>query len=343
MEWSALYLKQILSVTYLFAMLLKRLLLILVFFTAVHAFAQSSIAGIWEGKFLTNEGNLGLPKLVVEIYDVKDSTFSGITHLYYEGNKYEHYKMIGWYSKKDSLLVFREASTIAVDLGEYGNCLGTYVTSMKRTDNNLFQNGYWTPNRILCTTNSLIWLQKKNPEPVKTPEKKTVPVPVTPPAAAVPANEKALQKQTAPAVITAPSTPEVNRPAIRTNPLVLPEKIKQRETDVQSLIEIAPADKDSIKVEIYDNGDIDGDSVSLYQDASLLINKKLITATALTFYVSLNKNNNPISHLRLVAESLGTIPPCTALMIVTTKSKRYEVRLSSNFKKNATVELFLKE
>jgi hypothetical protein len=75
----------------------------------------------------------------------------------------------------------------------------------------------------------------------------------------------------------------------------------------------------------------------------LLINKKLITDKALTFYVSLNKKINPISHLRLVAESLGNIPPCTALMVVTTKKKRYEVRLSSNFSKNASVELFLKE
>lgn len=324
-------------------MILKRLLLIIVFFTAVHSFAQNSIAGIWEGKFLTNEGNLGLPKLVVEIYDVKDSTFSGITHLYYEGNKYEHYKMIGWYSKKDSVLVFREAGTIAVDLGEYGNCLGTYVTSMKRSGKDLFQNGMWRPNIMLCTTNSLVWLKKKNPEPVKEPEKKSAAAPVAPTAVTVPVAEKSLQKQTAPAVVTAPSVPEQKITAIRTNPLVLPEKIKQRETDVQSLIEIAPADKDSIKVEIYDNGDIDGDSVSLYQDANLLINKKRITASPLTFYVSLHKNNNPISHLRLVAESLGSIPPCTALMIVTTKTKRYEVRLSSNFKKNATVELFLKE
>ena len=66
----------------------------------------------------------------------------------------------------------------------------------------------------------------------------------------------------------------------------------------------------------------------------------MITAKPITFYVSLSKNVNPIAHLRLVAENMGSIPPCTALMIVTTKTKRYEVRLSSNFSKNATVELF---
>jgi hypothetical protein len=109
------------------------------------------------------------------------------------------------------------------------------------------------------------------------------------------------------------------------------------------LLEIDVSEKDSIKVEVYDNGEIDGDSVSVYEEELPRINRKVISAKPITFYVSLNKNVHPIVHLRLVAESLGSIPPCTALMIVTTKSKRYEVHLSSNFSKNATVELFLKE
>lgn len=321
-------------------MLFRRFLLCSVaVLAAAVSFAQQGIAGIWEGRFLSNEGDLGVPRLVVEIYDVKDSLFSGITHLYYNGNKYEHYKMIGWYSKKDSLLVFREVSTIAVDLGIYGNCLGTYITTLKKTGKDIFQHGYWMPNIKGCTTNSLIWLQKKMP-PVPVVKEKNI-VPAKPQTPAHP--QKPLQKQTAPVATTAPPVVLPQEPVLPRKIIPLPEKIAQRETDVQSLLEIAAADKDSIKVEVYDNGDIDGDSVSLYYDNELLVNKKMITASPITLYVSLSKTRNPISHLRLVAESLGSIPPCTALMIVTTKSKRYEVRLSSSFKKNATVELFLKE
>lgn len=132
--------------------------------------------------------------------------------------------------------------------------------------------------------------------------------------------------------------------AVRKNtPVILPPQISQRETDIQSLLEIAPAEKDSIKVEVYDNGEIDGDSVSVYEGQVLRVHKKMITDKPLLFYVSLSRQLNPICHLRLVAESLGSIAPCTALMIVSTRTKRYEVRLSSNFRKNATVELFLKE
>lgn len=326
-------------------MVAKRfLILILSLLISFVSFCQNNIAGTWEGLFLAPGFNLGQPKLVVEIHNFKDSLFTGITHLYYKENKYEHYKIMGWYDKKDGLLVFREVSTIAVDLGIYANCLGSYMMTLRKEGAKMFQEGYWTSNIKDCSYTTNVWLQKKVNENILLPAPvKKAPVVKKPPAvedksaAAKPLKEKV----TTPQVAINPA--EKNNTLIKTAPAVMPAKIAQRETDVQSIVEIAPADKDSIKVEVYDNGDIDGDSVSVYEEHVQRIYKKMITAKPITFYVSLNKDVNPISHLRLVAESLGSIPPCTALMIVTTKSKRYEVRLSSNYNKNATVELFLKE
>jgi hypothetical protein len=318
------------------------LILILGLLISKNSISQNNIAGIWEGKFLDMVGELGQPKLVVEIFDFNDSLFTGITHLYYEGNKYEHYRMVGRYLKKDSLLVFKEVITIAVDLGTYSNCLGTYFTKLKRNGGNLRLDGFWMPSIKECTTDSKAWLQKKIAE-IKTetvPEKKSASVKKTVSKDKPVSITSPVKKTTS--VVTTPQVPtKKNIPAIKTAPAIIPAVLRQRETDVQSLIEIPPADKDSIKVDVYDNGEIDGDSVSVYEDQVQIINKKRIGVKPITFYVSLNKNENPIIHLRLVAENLGTIPPCTALMIIATKSKRYEVRLSSNFNKNATVELFL--
>jgi len=302
--------------------------------------AQNNIVGTWAGKFSGANTDLGQPRLVVEIYNFKDSLFNGITHLYYQGNKYEHYKMIGWFSKKDSIIIFKEVATIAVDLGIYGNCLGVYTMVLSRQGNKLLQYGNWVPNIPFCTDTAATWLYKEIEEVKKSPPVVKKNVPVKPPV------EKPLTgKKVTPIIVPSTPGPVVvkKEPAIKTAPSVLPPKISQRETDVQSLLEIDLAEKDSIKVEVYDNGDIDGDSVSVYEEEAVRVNKKMITAKPITFYVSLNKNVHPIVHLRMVAESLGSIPPCTALMIVTTKTKRYEVRLSSNFSKNATVELFLKE
>ena len=69
----------------------KRLLVLLLLASASSAsFSQNGITGTWEGKYLNGFYLLGAPKLVVEIYDFKDSMFSGISHLYYQGNQYEH-------------------------------------------------------------------------------------------------------------------------------------------------------------------------------------------------------------------------------------------------------------
>lgn len=331
-----------------FCMTQQRLLILLfVLLISFPCFSQNNITGIWEGKFLTLPTDLGNPKLLVEIHNFKDSLFTGITHLYYEGNQYEHYKMVGRYLKKDSILVFTEASTISVDLGKYGNCLGTYMMKLKKEESYMVLDGFWKPNIENCTFNSKVRLKKKTeevvkePVPIKKPALVSKPVVKKKPATAV---NQVKSKTATTKVVTPPSAPVAkNTPAIKTAPAVMPAKISERETDVQSILEIDAAEKDSIKVDVYDNGEIDGDSVSVYEENVPRINKKMITAKPITFYVSLNKNVNPIAHLRLVAENMGSIPPCTALMIVTTKSKRYEVRLSSNFKKNATVELFLKE
>ena len=120
------------------------------------------------------------------------------------------------------------------------------------------------------------------------------------------------------------------------------EKGNERTTDIQSLIEIDKKDADSIKVEIYDNGEIDNDTISLYHNNYLIIERKMISTKPLTFYINITANN-PITKLKLIAESIGTIPPCTALMIITTKSKRYEINLKSDFYRNGVVEFFLKE
>ena len=120
------------------------------------------------------------------------------------------------------------------------------------------------------------------------------------------------------------------------------DKNLERKSDIQSLVEISNAEKDSILIELYDNGIIDNDSASLYLDDSLLLHKQFVSNKPISLYISLDKQK-PLSKLKLAAESLGSIPPCTALMIIKTKKKRYEVNLSSNFNSNGVVEFFLKE
>jgi hypothetical protein len=108
--------------------------------------------------------------------------------------------------------------------------------------------------------------------------------------------------------------------------------LQSREKDV---VETIPIDTSSIKIELYDNAEIDDDTVTVFLNNTLLLYKKRLTDKPL----SLNVNVFPDTdyELMMYANNLGRIPPNTALMIITAGQKRYQLHLSSSEQKSAVV------
>jgi len=132
-------------------------------------------------------------------------------------------------------------------------------------------------------------------------------------------------------------------------PFALPKKKKDsaqlktlldRETPVIQTIRIRGTD--TVRVGLYDNGEIDGDSVSLYLNNDLLLQHYKLTAQAKVLLVPIDKSL-PVNRLILFAENLGRLPPNTALMEVTVHGKTYELFLSTDFRRNACIEFALQE
>ena len=122
-----------------------------------------------------------------------------------------------------------------------------------------------------------------------------------------------------------------------------PEAVNiKRATVVQQVIELNRDEIDSIKIALYDDGVVDGDTATLYFNDSPIVNRVRLTEQPIYIYVSLDKSKK-FQKVYLVADNLGSIPPNTALLIITTKRKRYEIRLSSDDHQNGSVEFFLKE
>lgn len=117
--------------------------------------------------------------------------------------------------------------------------------------------------------------------------------------------------------------------------LVVNREYRERSLDVQNEIEV---NADSIQVDFYDNGEVDGDSISVFLNDKLFgANLKLSTRS-----IHMNIKLDPtleVNTLTMFANNLGAIPPNTALMLVYDGKKRYEVRLSSNLQKNAAVKI----
>lgn len=97
-------------------------------------------------------------------------------------------------------------------------------------------------------------------------------------------------------------------------------------------------ESDSVRLSFYDNGEIDGDSISVFVNNELVLSHQGLEARAFNVYLHLDSTRD-VNEISMFAENLGKLPPNTALMVVTDGKNRYEVFLSSTLTENATVEL----
>lgn len=93
-------------------------------------------------------------------------------------------------------------------------------------------------------------------------------------------------------------------------------------------------DADSLIVSLYDNGDVDNDTISLFYNRKLIASKLMLSDKPLNFSFALDNNVNEIS---MFADNLGKIPPNTALAIIYAGEQRFELNLTSTLDKNATI------
>lgn len=108
------------------------------------------------------------------------------------------------------------------------------------------------------------------------------------------------------------------------------EQLNKRAFDIADEIEI---ESDSVTVSLYDNSEVDFDTVSLFYDKRLIASRQMLSDKAIDFKLGVDS----VNEMSMYAENLGQLPPNTALLIVMDGDKRHEVRLVSNFIKNSTI------
>jgi hypothetical protein len=110
-------------------------------------------------------------------------------------------------------------------------------------------------------------------------------------------------------------------------------KYEKRNTDIIKTIEV---ENESFKVDLYDNGEIDGDIVSVFYNDKLIVSHQKLSTTPITLKLDASTGRK-VNELTMYAENLGDIPPNTALMVVTDGENRYEVRIASDLKNSGTI------
>lgn len=339
-----------------------RLLFYIVLLVAAPVFLRAQISGAWYGRAdvdLTGTYNNYLTELVIR---QKGTRVEGIFGYYFR-DKYESYLIRGSYNPKTREIIVRNIPVIYYGSNSTVNSIdcmtnfrGIVITSRmgSRLVGTFYHDGkykYMCPDlkvnyaldvkdksedsASLMASRAQIW-KPQGEDKVVEEVKAAAPVSA---AMALPAADTSL--------VTPPSHPDSTTtlapvvPAVRTDIAVEADSLritksfgKRKAVLNRELV----VESDSVRLSFYDNGEIDGDSISVFVNKELVLSHQGLEAKAFNIYLHLDSTRE-LTEVSMFAENLGSIPPNTALMVVTDGKNRYEVFLSSSLTENATVEL----
>lgn len=330
--------------------------------------SKVNLNGQWRGTF--REGSpisaaslLGdaATTYVLEL-NVRGSTVSGYSYTYFTDLGPKRYyticRITGTADKTTNSIIVTEVERIKFNTPpNITNCFQVHKLHFEKGPGNTeYLKGTWypAPNQQ-CTSSGETVLSRetreRTPFAVKLPPKKDEVAKATP--RAVPKQQPATKRQATPKPAPTQAKPEtkavtseiaVDKPGtelpvhgksmkLDMPPAPIYRGYEKRKSEVVRSINIT---NPVFQVEFYDNGEIDGDSISVFFNGKLVISHQMLTAQPLTLTLSIDEKykNNVIT---MYAENLGSIPPNTAVMIVRDGNKRYEVRMESDLGKSGSV------
>jgi hypothetical protein len=353
-----------------------RLLFFVLLMGAASQVAAQDLTGIWRGYFITGgaeqykyevqidqSSSRRLTGVTYSYLDTRfygKATFTGNFNTSGENALIQEIKTVEVRMSGGSMACIMKCNVVYSRSGNEEFLEGDYTSSYEK-DNSLLgikRGGNCGGGRLFLrkvpTSDFYVepFLRTKPPttkpsEPVtkKTPPKETTPQkpaakksnpPVTAtkkPPVKEPAVQPKAKKDTLHEIIHEPIRPQVSDKPVDRPVIKLPASTRSRSNE---LIQTLTVQNSEVKITLYDNGEIDDDTISVYLDNKLVLASKRLSATPLSLTINMEQDGE--EHvLVMVAENLGRIPPNTSLMIVNDGQKRYEVRVTSTSQKNAMV------
>ena len=96
---------------------------------------------------------------------------------------------------------------------------------------------------------------------------------------------------------------------------------------------------DSLTITLYDNGEVDGDVVTVLMNGEIFMPKVALTTQPKRKTIYISGSAHDSINLVMFAENLGSIPPNTGLLVVNDGEDIYEVRFSADLSTNAAILL----
>jgi hypothetical protein len=103
---------------------------------------------------------------------------------------------------------------------------------------------------------------------------------------------------------------------------------------VNKLVKKITTSSPKFSIDLYDNGTIDNDTIIVYDNKQLIVNRKRLSYKAI--HVDFTFTNNIREHeVIIVAHNMGQVPPNTALLVLKDGNSRQELYITSTNKMNA--------
>lgn len=196
-------------------------------------------------------------------------------------------------------------------------------------------------------------INKAEPPKPPPPVAKVTAPPVVKPATTKPvlAPTVAVATKPAPAIAKPIPPPVVAAPVIITRPTVVEKKpdpvvvpnVATGAADVDKRTVATTQSvfyhSDSLVLTLYDNGYVDGDTVSVVMNGEVIFSKQGLSTRAVNKTIYITKETPDTIRLVMYAENLGSIPPNTGLLVVHDGEDVYDVRFSADLKSNAAINL----
>jgi len=100
--------------------------------------------------------------------------------------------------------------------------------------------------------------------------------------------------------------------------------------------------QDSLQLTLYDNGTVDGDTVSVLLNGKVIWPRVGLLATPINKTIYLTPEMGDSISIIMYAENLGSIPPNTGLLIIREAKKIYYIQFSGDLDKNSKIILVRK-
>lgn len=328
--------------------------------------------GQWKGGF--DEGGFSLAgyddniKYVLEL-TTNGSAVSGYSYTYFQEGLNKYYticRLTGTLDRETNDLVVTEVERTKFNTPpDFQNCFQTHRLHYEKDTGNIeVLRGSWIAapgqgagcgsgttvlSRRMVSNLPIGFMPHKNNSTAKAVEKK--PVEKNTIAKSHPATKTPTRKLPAPDKSLKPEKKEIEKAesvqnfvpkyniadtGISHSKVTAAPPLKGFEPRRKDIVKTIILENPTFKLDFYDNGVVDGDSISVFYNGRLVLSHQMLSEKPISLTLQVDKNVSE-NIVTMYADNLGTIPPNTALMVVTDGTKKYHVRIESDTEKSGSV------